>query len=479
MKNKLNSKGIFELSLFLITSCFLLFRPIADMDEIWNYNFGYNICNGMLPYIDFNCILTPLSMYISGAFLSVFGNTLFVFRLLSIILLATTFYCLFRLLWFCGNNRFLAFACASFLFAICYLIWIYNYNNLNLLLIILALLIELKLDNQENISASHYFFIGLLYGLIFLSKQSVGVFFLAYNTVLCVIEWFSNKIKSYYLVIRMTSSLLPLILFIIFLLLSGSSYEFWDYAIAGLGTFSLKITYFEYITSSVFDFVVGITPLIITSFSLVSILKNTSLVSRRFHIISLVISWIGVLVAYPLCDYIHMCIGIVPFSVCAICCLNIKSFKRWENVVCVLVACSVLLCACSLELKTTDNYKKCELTNYEGLIISKKLESHIVEVNQFIIAKGEKGIDVLIVDSNAAAYLLPLNKYYKDFSLLNQGNLGTKTVSDLLLQNNVLYLVRSDRSSLNRQSHFDLIEYIVTQYTKIGEVSGFEVYEKK
>lgn len=39
---------------FFVVGIFLLFEPILDGDEIWNYNFARNICEGRLPYVDFN-----------------------------------------------------------------------------------------------------------------------------------------------------------------------------------------------------------------------------------------------------------------------------------------------------------------------------------------------------------------------------------------------------------------------------------------
>lgn len=480
MKNKIISKGYIEYFAFLIISMFLLIRPIGDMDEIWNYNFGYNICNGLVPYSDFNCILTPLSAYISGLFLSLFGNNLLSFRLLGIFLLASTFYILYRILWKCGNNKVLAFTCSSFAFVLCYLIWNYNYNNLNLLLILLVLLLEYSIDkNEQPGSILFYILVGFTYSLIFLSKQSVGALLLIYNFGYCLIFFFLNKQCRINYILRFVSSLVFPVIFVLCLIMTGVFGDFWDYAVAGIGTFSLRITYWEFITSSVINFLLGVTPLIITFFSVITIIKRTSKVSIRFHIVSLIVSWLSFAVAYPLCDYIHMSIGIVPFIICVFCCFDATKMKKSEKYICIFISCVILISMGVSEINTMDMYKKCDLKNFEGLLIERELEDHIIEVNQFIKSKENEGLEVLIVDSYAAAYLLPLDKYYKDFSLLNQGNLGTKTVSDLLWRDNAIYLVNSNLSTLNRQSHFELIEYIVNNYKKIGEVSGFDIFEKR
>lgn len=480
MKNKIVSKGYIEYFAFLVIGMFLIIRPIGDMDEIWNYNFGYNICNGLVPYSDFNCILTPLSAYISGLFLSLFGNNLLSFRLLGIFVLASTFYNLYYILWKCSKNKVLAFTCSSFAFTLCYLIWNYNYNNLNLLLILLALLLEYNIDkNEQQGSILFYILVGFTYSLIFLSKQSVGALLLIYNFGYCLFFFILDKNHRMNHILRFASSLVFPFIFVLYLILTGVFIDFWDYAVAGIGTFSLRITYWEFVSSSILNFLLGITPLIITFLSIVAIIRRTSQVSIRFHIISLIVSWLSFAVAYPLCDYIHVSIGIVPFIICVFCCFDATKMKNIEKYICVFLSCVILISIGVSEVNTVDKCKKCELKNFENLLIERELEDHIIEVNQFIISKENKGLEVLIVDSYAAAYLLPLDKYYKDFSLLNQGNLGTKSVSDLLWRDKVIYLVRSNHSTLNRQSHFELIEYIVNNYKKIGEVSGFDIFEKR
>ena len=59
MKN--NKNYILELILiFIVTILFNLFINGLTNDEVWNYGFAYNISNGLIPYKDFNMIITPL-----------------------------------------------------------------------------------------------------------------------------------------------------------------------------------------------------------------------------------------------------------------------------------------------------------------------------------------------------------------------------------------------------------------------------------
>ena len=57
----------------------LIVQPIS-LDEIWNYGFSYNIYNGLVPYKDFNMVMTPIYPMIMSVFLifnSVFYNSYF------------------------------------------------------------------------------------------------------------------------------------------------------------------------------------------------------------------------------------------------------------------------------------------------------------------------------------------------------------------------------------------------------------------
>ena len=67
MKN--NKNYILELILiFIVTILFNLFINGLTNDEVWNYGFAYNISNGLIPYKDFNMIITPLFPLIMSIF---------------------------------------------------------------------------------------------------------------------------------------------------------------------------------------------------------------------------------------------------------------------------------------------------------------------------------------------------------------------------------------------------------------------------
>ena len=47
-------------------------------DEIWNYGFAYNISRGLVPYRDFNMIITPFYNFVLGFLIFIFGHHFYV-----------------------------------------------------------------------------------------------------------------------------------------------------------------------------------------------------------------------------------------------------------------------------------------------------------------------------------------------------------------------------------------------------------------
>ena len=85
-KAKLKARLI-DISFIIITiilfAATVLPRNLENLDEIWNFNFARNISNGLLPYKDFNMLQTPLLSFILGGILKLFGQELFVMRIVS------------------------------------------------------------------------------------------------------------------------------------------------------------------------------------------------------------------------------------------------------------------------------------------------------------------------------------------------------------------------------------------------------------
>ena len=62
-KARLIDLAVFGIAILLFLAT-VLPRNLANLDEIWNFNFARNIANGLIPYKDFNMLQTPLLPFI-------------------------------------------------------------------------------------------------------------------------------------------------------------------------------------------------------------------------------------------------------------------------------------------------------------------------------------------------------------------------------------------------------------------------------
>ena len=74
-------KNIKIFLLFFLLNSILFYFHTIDLDEIWSYGFSYNISRGLIPYKDYNMVVSPLYSLLFSLPLKVFGNYLLVYKL--------------------------------------------------------------------------------------------------------------------------------------------------------------------------------------------------------------------------------------------------------------------------------------------------------------------------------------------------------------------------------------------------------------
>lgn len=85
---------------------------------------------------------------------------------------------------------------------------------------------------------------------------------------------------------------------------------------------------------------------------------------------------------------------------------------------------------------------------------------------------------MIIANDAAAAYMIPIDRYTKNFDMLLAGNLGMTTVEDLLSEHpDALFMVNHNDDALGYQAHFELISYIKDNFVKTGQVLNLDVYK--
>ena len=124
--------------------------------------------------------------------------------------------------------------------------------------------------------------------------------------------------------------------------------------------------------------------------------------------------------------------------------------------------------------------KEHDILHYKNIPISKQLKNKMKEVDNYILLN--KNNNVYILDSEAAIYMIVLNKYNKNFDMFLKGNLGSQGEIGQIEEINKLekgtkLLIKNDHYKLNWQTPLEVISYIKNNFNKIGEVNIFDIYE--
>lgn len=256
LKKILNSNIFIFIIIFLMVSPIILSRSLNNLDEIWNYNFARNIADGLIPYKEFNMIITPLLSFICGLFLKIFGNELITMRILACILISSIFFIIYLILKKCKINKYYILNVLLLLFILLKEHFCIDYNFAILFLTLILIYLELnyfsKNTNYFKGSLFFHFFIGLLSGCCILLKQSTGLM-ISCISIFYPILLLQNKInfKLYLKIasIRILGILIPIILLFIYLLFNNAIFDFIDYTILGIKTFTNSIPYTNLIFS--------------------------------------------------------------------------------------------------------------------------------------------------------------------------------------------------------------------------------------
>lgn len=337
------------------------------------------------------------------------------------------------------------------------------------------------------------------------TKQSIGIT-LAVVVVGYKLLFVKNKeqFKEYIKValIRIIGILLPVIIFIIYLMCNNALIDFINYAILGIKTFSNKISYVTLFDSDKIEICVlaAVVPISIIATSIILIIENIMKKENRETLkllTILVYSLSIIIVMYPISDEIHFLIGglIAIIGLIYIIFLlskrvynrikiknKFKIYKLYTSIICIIIFSFIL----EIGLVNIYNYikveKNIEILHYKNIEISDGLVNRINAIDNFILEKEKENKKVYILDAEAAIYMIPINKYNKDYDMFLKGNIGKDGEQGQIekIKNkseNEIVLIRKPEFKPNWQSPLDVIDYIRKNLEKIGEISIFEIYE--
>lgn len=362
-----------------------------------------------------------------------------------------------------------------------------DYNYAILFITLVLIYAELK---YKNYGARYNLLIGLLAGATILLKQSTGII-ISVITVIYLLAEKRDKQTLKAVAYRVCGVLIPCLILLIYLLATNSMSSFIDYCVLGIGTFKNSISYLKLLRGGDLTALLGmIAPFALVVLLVVNIIniKQKKIQTKEGNLILFVYAVAGFTVVYPIADKVHFVIAAFPSILITLyyICKKIQEIKNikvsifiehFMNIITISFA-GILILQAINDIYLYTQMDKSVLNHFSNIPISSTLQDRIIEVDAYI--KDEKR-DVYILDSEAAVYMIPLDKYNKDFDMFLKGNLGSASeegqIEKIKNMENVVILIKNDKMTLNWQTPTSVIEYIRNNLKKIGTVSFFDVYQ--
>ena len=430
---------------FMISFCYGVFFLPLNGDEIWNYGFSYNIAKGLVIYRDFNVMVTPLYFFLSSIFIHLFGNYLISIHLFDCILIGFLVIILYKRL---GLYKLLLL----YPLIIIYYFPSYNYFSMFLLFVIIYLL-----DSHNN---KYYDVVSFLAGLIFISKQSIGMFLL-----IPVLFYSKNRLKS--LVIY----LIPFFIVSFYLFIQGAFFDFMNNCFLGMLDFGKSNLEFS---------ICFLLEFLLCLYLVIKLFKGRFRSKKYFFILMFQIN------SYPIFDLGHFIVCLIPVVYCLLENFEVKKLRLYYRfllmcvVWCIFVF-YVLKIVFSLNYKVDFNKENFwYLRNNSGNDISLKKESEIVEKYyskydySFIIGSGSYAIKLYSG--------IPIGQY----DLLADGNLGyygeervIGEIDSLCGSHSCGFFVEKQEFKKYSQFSKKIYDYVLSHYKKMVGNEFIFIYDNQ
>ena len=499
--------SIFALSLVL----FLVARltaPATDLDEVWNYNTANAFAMGLIPYKQVSMITTPLLPMINSIFLKIVFNGIITYRVLMGIVFALIVLFIYLIIRELSSKKLLSYICAFFIGTLLINKFLLDYNYLFLLIVLMIAFLEVRdLKKNENFNFNHNLCVGLLTGLAFLTKQTIGLLLI----IVVIFEvfiymkkiGFDLKLTKFIKLIgvRIFGMMIPITIFLIYLGVNGAFNDFINYAIKGVREFSNNVPYYRLFDSndkvvSIISrlFIIVYIPLFITF--ILECVKNKKMKDELMNIYVLAICSIPVIaIIYPISDDFHLIVASV-FALTVVAYLLIFLLNEIDKFVKIDVFYKKLLLIGLLFIIILISFKNAiiernlnikenvlvSFKHYEGIYVPKYLSNRISDVTDKVRLYSNSGRESIIIDAEAAIYDIVLNRYKKNYDMLLIGNIGERGVEKIINEikdsHNVYYFIKNPQYALNWQLPEDIVDYIRNNLKYHETVSVFDVYYK-
>lgn len=456
---------VFFCFLIVLAVCLKVFSFRAGvLDELWPYDLCRAITMGFVPYKDYPIVSMPLFGYLFTIPLLI-SRTLFAYRVMTAIFFSVMLIAMYLLI---EKKTSAGYALCAALFAARFV----ELATYNMLIMFEALLILccLRLKNRKT----GFFLIGILAALAPLTKQSSGSILLLLVTGLVFFSAIRNRNKKIFAV-YLAGVVIPLVIFLIYLVCTSSFYEFWDCCFWGLfsfggenaavhpeGTLPMVVTVIAGIAGdiyfwvkkrdeeSLFHLLTGI-----------AIVSNAVPIFEYYHIVMGGLFFL-IPVTYLIREFAPKIIHINIAPVIAVMILGIIGFFSFDVIL------NTRLSGKWEELKLIPSAG--EFDYLEPLVNAKnKLES--------------EGKNVVVFSSSSVVLAILDEDCDPPYDMFLKGNLGSKDPLDYAKEacgdsNNVIFITR-DYNEENRQNPDGILEYVESHCDPVGSYENWIIYSPK
>ena len=472
----------------IILSMYIYSVKLDINDELWNFSFIYKMTNGYEIYKDLNVIVTPFFHYIGEMLFLILGKNYISFRIYNILIfsvLFTAIYSVFKKLKIKKNNAFVLVLILSFLVKDLIAPGA-NYNILAIFFVFCG--IYLELDNNESFIKS--ILKGIVLFLVFLSKQNIFIFygialFLVYVIKFIIKEIdFKKIVKNFCIII--STVLLLLNMYALYLVFTNTLFDFISYCFLGLKEFAIYNTSFN--KMSLIYFVIAILEIVmgIILFKTKNISKN----NKNINIKMLPFEICMMFISFPIFNQYHIMLGTLPcfvfliYNIYYIIAMEIFDEKKVSKIINIVI-CIITIYYMACNIFYLYQYKKLENTYlniepYANILIDEKLKNKINKVIKYIEENEKQNIEIKIISYEANLYMNIINRNNKNFDLPFLGNLGKDGKEGLIKQIEALnegtkILILKET---NIQESEEVLNKIKNEYKKVDDIENFYVYQK-
>ena len=434
-------KKLKYLLVFIMILLFNLLCSPINVDEIWNYGFSVNIYRGLVPYLDFNMVLTPFYPFFMSLFFHVFGSSILTFHVVNAVILTFCFFLLDQM-----------YQEKSYLFFLFFFFPVnYAFPNYNLFLFVLLVIIIYMEENFVSKYSWAHYAIGFMLGLCLLTKQTVGF-------CLLLPSLYYVKQKKV-LLQRFLGFLVPVGIFVIYLLLTGSFYSFINLCVLGL---------FEFSGNHKLKPILG-TLAILMIFATIYFIKKDPKDLINYYALCFYTLII------PIVDVYHFFIAFLAFLL-VICKKIKKQYIHYAPFSIISVLVLAVLNAYNNHFSFS-NYPN-DINHFEYRYINPYNYRFTKDVLHYLEMNKDKKIMFINSDGYYFKLITDMDISYVD--LINQGNLGYhggEYLLDVVKESkDVLFLVNPNEYGGYRQTDQNVIKYVLTKGKKIKDLGLYDVY---